>query len=412
MTQHTPLERLHRAIPGIRAQLARLWAILPDARLVGGAVRDLLCGRAVADIDLAIPCAPDVVMARLKAAGVKVVPTGLAHGTVTAVLDGRPFEITTLRRDEETDGRHATVAWTHDWREDAARRDFTINAMSCDSAGVVHDYFGGKADLAAGRVRFVGAARTRIAEDALRILRFFRFQARYGHGAPDAEAMAAVTALAGMIDRLSVERVWSELRRILVGPHVVLTLGQMAGCGVLVHVLPPPWDIGRLERLLACGAPDEAVLRLAALLEGDVQTVARHLRLSRADGTALAQARAAPVPRPGLDGAAIARLLADDVPRDLLWRAWLAQAETLGAPDLTWDALRRVLAQTPRPVFPLGGRDLLAAGCVPGASMGQVLLQVRQWWLAGGCTASHAACVAHMRSLLPAGPEAAGGGSG
>ena len=136
-----PLARLRRDMPDVMAQLERLWAILPDARLVGGAVRDLLLGRGVTDMDLASPHAPESVMELLRHAGIKVVPTGLAHGTVTAVLDGRPFEITTLRRDEETDGRHATVAWTHDWREDAARRDFTINAMSCDSAGVVHDYF-------------------------------------------------------------------------------------------------------------------------------------------------------------------------------------------------------------------------------------------------------------------------------
>ena len=412
MPLNTPLECLKRDMPGVMAPLARLWAILPDARLVGGAVRDLLCGRGVADIDLATPHAPDVVMARLKDAGIKVVPTGLAHGTVTAVLDGRPFEITTLRRDEETDGRHATVAWTHDWREDAARRDFTINAMSCDSAGVVHDYFGGRADLAAGRVRFVGEARTRIVEDALRILRFFRFQARYGQGTPDAEAMAAITALAGLIDRLSVERIWSELRRILAGPHVIVTLEQMAGCGVLAHVLPPPWNIGLLARLIACGAPEDAVLRLAALLEGDVQAVARHLRLSRADGAALAQARATPVPRPGMDKADIARLLADHGLRDLLWRAWLGQAAAVGAPDPAWDALRGALMATAKPVFPLTGRDLLAAGCVPGAAMGQVLAQVRRWWLENGCTPTHAACQAHMRAVLggpgPDGPRPAG----
>ncbi|MCE2564361.1 CCA tRNA nucleotidyltransferase [Komagataeibacter sp. FNDCF1] len=401
MSTATPLECLRRDMPAVLDQIGRLWAILPDARLVGGAVRDLLCGRAVSDIDLATPHAPDVVMARLKDAGVKVVPTGLSHGTVTAVLDGRPFEITTLRRDEETDGRHATVAWTHDWREDAARRDFTINAMSCDSAGVVHDYFGGQADLAAGRVRFVGQARRRITEDALRILRFFRFQARYGHGAPDAQAMDAITALAGMIDRLSVERVWSELRRILVGPHVIVTLERMAACGVLAHVLPPPWDIGLLGRLLACGAPAEAVLRLAALLAGeDVQAVARHLRLSRADGAALAQARMAPAPRPDMDAAAIARLLADHPARDLLWRAWLAQAAEGCGPDPAWDGLRARLVATARPVFPLTGRDLIAAGCAPGAAMGQVLAQVRRWWLENGCNPAHAACVAHMHAVL------------
>ena len=171
--------------------LGRILTALPRARVVGGAVRDAIAGRGVADIDLATPAPPEVTSAALEAAGFRVIPTGLAHGTVTAVRDGRPFEITTLRRDVATDGRHAEVAWTDDWREDAARRDFTINAMSLDRAGTVHDYFGGQEDLAAGIVRFVGEPGRRIAEDYLRILRFFRFLARYGRGARDTAALEA-----------------------------------------------------------------------------------------------------------------------------------------------------------------------------------------------------------------------------
>ncbi|GCE83299.1 CCA tRNA nucleotidyltransferase [Komagataeibacter diospyri] len=394
------LDALHRDMPDVARHLARIWGIVPDARLVGGAVRDLLCGRGVADIDLASPHAPDVVMARLKQAGIRVVPTGLSHGTVTAVLDGHPFEITTLRRDEETDGRHATVTWTHDWREDAARRDFTINAMSCDSAGVVHDYFNGQADLAAGRIRFVGDARLRITEDGLRILRFFRFQARYGGDAPEPEAMAAITVLSGMIDRLSVERVWSELRRILVGPHVVRTLAQMHACHVLGHVLPEGYDIDRLGRLLACGAPADAVLRLAALVSGDVREVARRLKLSRADTTALAQTRGEPVPLPGMGTGVLAPMLADHALRDLSWRTWLRQADLAGQRSDTWDDLRAVLEGMEKPVFPLAGRDVMATGLASGAMVGQVLAQVRQWWLENGCTAGHAACAARMDAVL------------
>ncbi|WP_130730416.1 CCA tRNA nucleotidyltransferase [Komagataeibacter xylinus] len=387
-------------MPDVLEQLGRIWTILPDARLVGGAVRDLLRGQAVADIDLACAAPPDVVMAKLKAAGIRVVPTGLAHGTVTAVIDRRPFEITTLRRDEETDGRHATVAWTQDWREDAARRDFTINAMSCDSAGVVHDYFGGQADLAAGRVRFVGDARLRITEDALRILRFFRFQARYGSGRPDPQAIDAMTGLAGLIDRLSVERIWSELRRILTGPEVARTLGQMHDCGVLDHVLPEGYAIPRLEHLLACGAPDEPVLRLAALVVGDGREAARRLKLSRAETGALVRTRGGPVPCPGLDAPAILRLLADHAPCDLIWRAWLRQADQLAHPDAGWDALRHQLAHTQPPVFPLNGGDVIGAGCPPGAMVGQVLGQVRHWWLEKGCAPDHAACIARLRAVL------------
>ncbi|CAM3139998.1 polynucleotide adenylyltransferase [Komagataeibacter xylinus NBRC 15237] len=399
----SPLATLAHGMPGVLEQLGRIWTILPDARLVGGAVRDLLRGQAVADIDLACAEAPDAVMAKLKAAGMKVVPTGLAHGTVTAVIDRRPFEITTLRRDEETDGRHATVAWTQDWREDAARRDFTINAMSCDSAGVVHDYFGGQADLAAGRVRFVGDARLRITEDALRILRFFRFQARYGSGRPDPQAIDAITALAALIDRLSVERIWSELRRILTGPEVTRTLWQMHDCGVLAHVLPEGSSIPRLERLLACGAPDAPVLRLAALVAGDERAVARRLKLSRAEGGALARTRGEPVPCPGLDGPDILRLLADHDPRDLIWRAWLRQADALGRPDAGWEGLRDQLVRTPPPVFPLNGGDVMNAGCPPGAMVGQVLGQVRQWWLEKGCAPDHAACITRLRAVLAEG---------
>ena len=179
---------------------------LPHARIVGGAVRDALIGRAVADIDLATPDTPDAVAAALARSGIRCVPTGLDHGTQTAVVNGRGYEITTLRRDVETDGRHAVVAFTDDWREDAARRDFTINAMSMTRDGAVFDYFGGQADLRAGIVRFVGDAATRIAEDYLRILRFFRFFARYG-GTPDPAAVAAIRdALPGLAG-LSVERV-------------------------------------------------------------------------------------------------------------------------------------------------------------------------------------------------------------
>ena len=193
------------------AALGDVLAAVPRARMVGGCVRDALLGRGVADIDLATPDPPAMVMAALVAAGLKAVPTGLAHGTVTAVARHRGFEITTLRRDVATDGRHAVVAFTGDWRADAARRDFTINAMSMTAGGEVFDYFDGLGDLRAGKVRFVGVAAERIAEDYLRILRFFRFFARYGRGAADEEAMAAIAAGVSGLGRLSVERVWGEI---------------------------------------------------------------------------------------------------------------------------------------------------------------------------------------------------------
>ena len=218
--------------------LVPVLAALPRARLVGGCVRDSLANRPVADIDLATPDRPDGILDALAGAGIRAVPTGVAHGTVTAIIRGRPFEITTLRRDREADGRHAVVDWTDDFAEDAARRDFTINAMSVDQAGVLHDYFGGCPDLAAGRVRFVGRAALRVEEDHLRILRFFRFFARYGTEPPDAEAVSAIAAASDSIARLSAERVWSEVKRILAVPSPWAALALMDALGVLRAALP------------------------------------------------------------------------------------------------------------------------------------------------------------------------------
>ncbi|WP_240161874.1 CCA tRNA nucleotidyltransferase [Gluconacetobacter azotocaptans] len=395
------LDRLAGELPEARAGLARIWAVLPRARLVGGVVRDLIAGRPVADIDMATPEAPERVMAALAEAGIRIVPTGLAHGTVTAVVAGRPYEVTTLRRDERTDGRHAVVAWTDDWREDAARRDFTINAMSCGRDGVVHDYFGGRADVRAGHVRFVGDAATRIHEDALRILRFFRFHARYGRGEPDGAAMAAITALADGLARLSAERVWSELRRILAGPALMPTLALMAQSGVLARLLPEGADRPALDRLLATGAPAEPILRLGVLAQGDAGGLATRLRLSRAETLTLSSVMSligtAPMPDPALDDDARRRLLADEPADVLVRRSWVGQAARLGHPSAEWDALRRDLVARPRPVFPLAGRDLLAAGVAPGPRIGQALAEVRAWWMAGGCRADRKACLARLR---------------
>ncbi|RYI95615.1 MAG: CCA tRNA nucleotidyltransferase, partial [Acetobacteraceae bacterium] len=207
---------------------AAVLAALPGARAVGGAVRDALAGLALHDVDVAAPLPPEEIARRLTAAGLKVFETGLAHGTVTAVLAHEPVEVTSLRRDLVTDGRHAEVAWTEDWREDAARRDFTINAMSLSATGELWDYFGGRADLAAGKVRFVGEPAIRLQEDYLRALRFFRFQARYGRGAPDPVSMAAIRDAVPGLARLSIERVWMELKRLLAAPDPGAALALMA----------------------------------------------------------------------------------------------------------------------------------------------------------------------------------------
>jgi poly(A) polymerase/tRNA nucleotidyltransferase (CCA-adding enzyme) len=375
--------------------LAAVMAALPEARVVGGAVRDALAGREVTEIDLATPLRPEQVIEALRAAGIHAVPTGLEHGTVTAVADGHGFEITTLRRDVATDGRHAVVAFTDDWRADAARRDFTINAMSLTPTGEVFDYFGGVADLRAGIVRFVGDPATRIAEDYLRILRYFRFYARYAVGAADPVALAAIRAGTPGLARLSVERIWSELARMLSAPDPRAAVTLMEEQGVLGVVLPEGADPARLARLVEAGASADPLLRLAALLMGDPEEFAERLRLSNAERGRLTALRAGPVPQPGDDDAALRRLLADNTHALLIDRAWLAGGS---APE--WVVVRGRLAALPRPLFPLEGRHVLALGEPEGPRVGALLRAVRQWWLDGGCVADEAACRAELARRL------------
>ena len=364
------------ALPAFLADpaLAAVLEAVPRARVVGGAVRDALLGRAVADIDLATPDSPDAVTAALGAAGLRAVPTGLAHGTVTAVSGHRGFEITSLRRDVATDGRHARVSFTEDWQADAARRDFTINAMSMTRDGAVFDYFAGLDDLQAGRVRFVGDPATRIGEDFLRILRFFRFFARFGQGEPDAAALAAIAASLDGLARLSPERVWSELKRLLAAPEPGQSVMLMQRLGVLGAVLPEGVAPGRLLALLAGGAPPDPLLRLAALLDGDAGTLAGRLRLSTEERNRLLALRGQGVD-PDADDAALRRALADTPAEALVGRAWLAGREDLAAR----------LRAMPAPRFPLRGRDL--QGMADGPAVGVALRALRGWWLAGGCVA-------------------------
>jgi poly(A) polymerase len=363
--------------------LIRVWDALPEARVVGGAVRDGLSGRPVADIDLATPRPPDHVMAALRQAGLKVVPTGLAHGTVTAVANGRGFEVTTLRRDVETDGRHAVVAFTGDWRLDASRRDFTINAMSMARDGAVFDYFGGTTDLDAGHVRFVGDPATRIAEDYLRILRFFRFYARYARLPPDPATRDALRHGIPGLARLSVERVWMEIRRIFAAPNPDTAIALMRELGVWDTVLPELANTPHLADL-----PADPVLRLAVMLTGDPLALAARLKLSNQDRDRLA--RLMTTPSPGGSDADLRRLLAEHHPDDLIGRTWLD-----GLPDV-----RSRLAGMQRPVFPLEGRHVLAIGVPAGPHVGDLLRDVRQWWMDNACTDGQAACLAKLAELV------------
>ena len=373
-------------------------------RFVGGCVRDAVIGRKNSDIDLATDAPPERVMELLEAAGLKVIPTGLAHGTVTAVSGGVPYEITTLRHDVETDGRRAVVAFTDDWEADAARRDFTMNALSLDAAGALHDPFGGVEDLRAGRVRFVGDPRQRLTEDVLRLLRFFRFHAHYGKPPPDSEALAACREMAHMLARLSAERVRVELLKLLSAPDPGTVIRLMRDEGVLEHFLAQATAIDRLDRMVAIetglGLCDP-LRRLAALLPVDGDT-ARHLaqglRLSNLERERLVAMAAPEVdPSPGLDGPARRRALyaiGAEAWSDLVLSAWSIGAAT--PDDEGWRDLFNEMQGWERPKFPLTGRDVKKLGVEEGSAVGELLRAAEVWWIEGDFRADRAECLAWL----------------
>jgi len=400
----------HIALPLalVTGAAAAVLTALPGARAVGGAVRDVLAGRTLHDVDVAAPWPPAAIAERLQAAGMKVFETGLAHGTITAVLDHQPVEVTSLRRDIVTDGRHAEVAWTTDWREDAARRDFTINAMSLAPDGSLFDYFDGRADLAAKRVRFVGDPAVRLAEDYLRALRYFRFQARYGQAPPDPAAIAAISAAVPGLAQLSPERVWSELKRLLAAPAPAAAIQLMAATGVLGAVLPEaiPPETDALARVYAAGLPADDILRLAVLLPpgraGQAEGIATRLRLSGEERRGLVWLHdrlAGRPPLPSTDPAARQRwLFTRGDATTALREAWLAEARD----RVSQSQLRAWVAATPWPVLPVFGRDALTLGVPPGPRVGALLDSLRSWWLAQGCAPNRDACLAQLQELAAA----------
>lgn len=368
-----------------RADLAALVAALGPgkARYVGGAVRDTLLDLPVKDIDLATPLAPQDVMARVREAGFQPVPTGIEHGTITAVLPGGPVEITTLRHDVSTDGRRATVAFATEWQDDAARRDFTINALYADPAtGELFDYFGGRDDLTARRLRFIGDPHQRIREDHLRILRYFRFQARFGSQPADPAAEQACAELAATLKGLSRERVGMEMMNLLGLPDPAPTVLRMAELGVLEVVLPEA-DGEALARLVAeeqrqAVAPDP-LRRLAALLPADVplaEAVASRFRLSGAQKKrlALAAARSAQnLPSSSEDRELQARALAYRLGRNAALDRLLLDGEPV-APLEGWDI----------PTYPLKGGEVVARGVKAGPLVARTLQAVEARWIAEG----------------------------
>jgi poly(A) polymerase len=377
-----------------RAVLAALGG---SARFVGGAVRDALLGRAIGDVDLATPLEPDEVARRLIAAAIKVVPTGLKHGTVTAVARPRHFEITTLRRDVESFGRHARVAFTDDWAADAARRDFTMNALFLDGDGNLFDPIGGLADLRAGRVRFVGDAATRIREDVLRLLRFYRFHAHYGRGEPDASARAACRDLAHLLPGLSGERLAAETLKLLAAPAPLPTLRLMVEDGVLAVLLPEARGLELLAELLPLEQDPQPLRRLAALIDGPAEAVAARLRLSNQQRDRLAVL--APARRAAVDLAADERAqrralhrLGADAYADLMLLRAAATGDAGRVPSLL------TLAASWQPVvFPLKGRDVTALGVPAGPEVGRLLKELEAWWEAGDYRADRAACLDELK---------------
>ncbi|MEN3974644.1 CCA tRNA nucleotidyltransferase [Emcibacter sp. SYSU 3D8] len=378
--------------------VAALMAQGGTARFVGGCVRDALAGRTVRDIDIATDQKPEAVIQLLQDAKLKAIPTGIEHGTVTAVARGRPFEVTTLRVDVETDGRRAVVAFTDDWAEDASRRDFTMNALYCDRDGTVYDPVGGVDDLQAHHVRFIGDASRRIEEDALRILRFFRFHAWYGAGPMNDEGLAACRDRRDDLDRLSVERVRAEMLRLLEAPAPMATLRVMAESGVLQLVLPEACAPHCLERLLEIGEGD-ALLRLASLTcrRADVLTgLADRWKLSGKDKVRLRRMAAGETEiATGLtDAEARAQVywLGAERFRDLALLEWASDGQ-----DRQW--LVALAEAWSAPSFPVRGADLVGHGIPAGERVGKLLRALERQWVDEGFEPSRAELLARIDSL-------------
>ncbi|MBX3568849.1 MAG: CCA tRNA nucleotidyltransferase [Rhizobiaceae bacterium] len=370
-----------------------------EARIAGGAVRNALLGEPVADIDIATTTLPDETARRGAAAGFKVVPTGAAHGTITLVVDGHPYEVTTLRADIETDGRRATVHFGRDWKADAERRDFTINGLYARADGSVVDLVGGVADIESRTIRFIGDAETRIREDYLRILRFFRFFAWYGSGRPDADGLRASARLKEGLDGLSAERVWSELRKLLAAPDPARALLWMRQAGVLTRVLPESekWGIDAIHALVAAERdlawPVDPLLRLMAIVPPDaarLELMGRRLRLAKSETARLTGWAQTPPPAAATTEPALERLLYYGDRQAVADRLRLALAAARGRAVADTAALveagghARLLDRAEKwsaPRMPVSGSDLKQLGAHDGPALGTLLKSLEAAWV-------------------------------
>jgi poly(A) polymerase len=378
--------------------LPRLLGVLDrdgeEARVVGGAVRNTLLGLTPHEIDVATTAVPDEVVRRVEAAGFKAVPTGIAHGTITVVIDGQPLEVTTLRQDVETYGRHAKVAFGRDWRADAERRDFTVNAFSARSDGTVYDYVGGLADLAARRVRFIGDPKQRIEEDYLRILRFFRFHAAYGTSDhPDRAGLEACIAGRNGLDQLSRERVRMELMKLVVAPHAVPTLIAMTDAGLTLRVLGGVSYLASFEMMAkveeAIGAGAVPVQRLGALgvwVAEDAERLSQKLRLTNAEHerlSSMAEGWRRISPQHGEQAArALLYRLGPQHFTDHVLLAWARSS--VGTTDAAWRELATLPARWTAPAFPLKAADFMGRGVDKGPMLGVAMRTAEDAWVRAG----------------------------
>jgi poly(A) polymerase len=386
--------------------LAALLAILnqdgEEARIAGGAVRNALTQESISDVDIATTCLPDEVTRRAEKAGMPVIPTGILHGTVTVLSGGEPYEVTTLRADIETDGRHAKVEFGRDWQDDAERRDFTMNALYAKPDGTIIDLIGGIADIKSRAIRFIGDAEARIREDHLRILRFFRFFAWYGSGRPDAEGLKACARLKETLLDLSVERVWMELKKLLSAPDPSRALLWMRQAGVLSVAVPESekWGIDAVHALVAAGRdlgwrPDP-MLRLTAIIPPRVERVeelATRLKLSTAERERLEHWAAAQLPQHDLDSQMFARLLYRSKRKGVedKIRLALADARSKAIGDDTqmiraagYSRLLDFAENWEQPQFPVAGADLIANGMKSGPQLGARLKALEEKWVDSG----------------------------
>jgi poly(A) polymerase len=375
-------------------EVARLLSLLDrdgeEARVVGGAVRNALLRVPIGEIDVATTALPDEVTRRVEAAGGKALATGIEHGTVTAIIGDRPIEVTTLRQDVETFGRKARVVFGRDWRADAERRDFTINALSITPVGVFHDYVGGLDDIAARRVRFIGEPRRRIEEDYLRILRFFRFHANFAEGAPDSAGLHACVAARAGLETLSRERVRAELLKLLLAPHATATLAIMSECGLLGMILGGVALLASFENLVkaeaALGAEPDAVRRLGALgvwVKEDADRLTSRLRLSGAEAERLLALEHWWRVAPDSDAQPAHALLYELGPQRFLDRvlvAWTRSDE--GAADINWRQLATLPQRWTVPGFPLKAADFVQRGVQAGPRLGNALRAAETAWIA------------------------------